>query len=388
MEETMRVRLLTHAPLRAVFAGAAALALTGSPAPAQQVTSQPVSTAGPGCLPPPPSCATPAAPAPGAPPSPFVQPTPAPAEGTLTSDLALGGGLSAAAGAESVALDAAGYIDDAIPQTRFRLRFDAAYNDNRPDRAEFFYGKCGCFKIAGVDPRAPGPPLTESRVDYQELSSYLEYAVGQRFSGFVEIPVRFINPEQNANFTGLGDINFGAKLAMISQQDTVLTFQFRTYVPSGDAFKGLGNDHVSLEPALLLYQRLGDRLALQGEFRDWIPIDGTDFAGNVIRYGVGLDYLVFNRPNFRVILVPELVGWTVLGGKEAAVANAEAGILQVQDASGDTIVNAKFGVRIGFGALEERGLLSSSDLYVGYGRALTGDVWYKDILRVEYRLHF
>ena len=29
-----------------------------------------------------------------------------------------------------------------------------------------------------------------------------------------------------------------------------------------------------------------------------------------------------------------------------------------------------------------------SDVYVGYGRALTGDVWYKDMVRVEYRLHF
>ena len=38
-----------------------------------------------------------------------------------------------------------GYIDDAIVQTRLRLRFDAAYDNNRPDRAEFFYAKCGCF---------------------------------------------------------------------------------------------------------------------------------------------------------------------------------------------------------------------------------------------------
>jgi hypothetical protein len=30
----------------------------------------------------------------------------------------------------------------------------------------------------------------------------------------------------------------------------------------------------------------------------------------------------------------------------------------------------------------------NSSLYVGYGRALTGAVWYKDILRVEYRLMF
>ena len=33
-------------------------------------------------------------------------------------------------------------------------------------------------------------------------------------------------------------------------------------------------------------------------------------------------------------------------------------------------------------------LLSGTDLYVGYGRALTGEVWYKDIFRVELRIPF
>jgi len=28
------------------------------------------------------------------------------------------------------------------------------------------------------------------------------------------------------------------------------------------------------------------------------------------------------------------------------------------------------------------------DFYVGYGRALTGDVWYKNMLRVEVRVRF
>src|SRR5207237_8087536 len=123
----------------------------------------------------------------------------------------------------------------------------------------------------------------------------------------------------------------------------------------------------------------GDRLARGSEFRDWIPIDGSDFAGNVLRYGVGLSYLAVDGCRFRVIPVGEIVGWTVLSGKELADGS-------VKDASGDTIVNAKAGVRLGFGSAEDRGFLSGSDLYVGYGRALTGTVWYKDILRVEYRM--
>jgi hypothetical protein len=114
---------------------------------------------------------------------------------------------------------------------------------------------------------------------------------------------------------------------------------------------------------------------LEGEVRDWIPIGGTDFAGNVIRYGVGLDYRIFDNDNLRIAPVAELVGWTVLSGKEFA--NPPGVIL---DAAGDTIVNAKIGARFWFG--------NHSDIYVGYGRALTGAVWYKDIVRAEYRLAF
>jgi hypothetical protein len=100
---------------------------------------------------------------------------------------------------------------------------------------------------------------------------------------------------------------------------------------------------------------------------------------------VGLTYLAYNRPGFRIMPVSELVGWTVLGGKEFSPLANDG---MPQDATGDTIVNAKLGIRFGFGGLEERGLLSRSDFYVGYARALTGDVWYKDLIRVEYRMRF
>lgn len=282
-----------------------------------------------------------------------------------------------------------GYIDTAIPTTQLRFRFDAGYDNNRPDRAEFFYAKCGCFRIAGLDPRAAGPPLTESRVDFQDISAYLEVATSKRLSFFVETPVRFLNPEQNANTTGYADMNAGFKYAFVADPDRFLTFQFRTYIPSGDADRGLGNDHVSLEPSLLLYQRLGERLHMEAELRDWIPIGGSDFAGNILRYGVGLSYDAIDTGRLRVSPVVELIGWTVLDGRELAVATlTPIEVAAPQDASGDTIVNAKLGVRFRICNENPMGLLSGSDVYVGYGRALTGDVWYKDMLRVEWRLRF
>src|SRR5262249_6594034 len=129
-------------------------------------------------------------------------------------------------------------------------------------------------------------------------------------------------------------------------------------------------------------RKLGCRAALEAELRDFIPLDGTDFAGNVLRYGVGLSYQAIRGPRFHVTPVAELVGWTVLSGKEATAGG------DILDASGDTIVNVKLGARFGLGNLDAPGALNQSDLYIGYGRALTGDVWYKDILRVELRLRF
>src|SRR6266481_6619817 len=127
-----------------------------------------------------PECARPEIPAPSTVPPEAVRPS-VPLAPTVPPE------QFAALGGETVALadrSAVGYIDPAIPMTQFRLRYDAAYRDNRPDRAEFFYPTSGCFKIAGLDPRAPGPPLAETRVDYQDISSYFEYAPTKTFSGF------------------------------------------------------------------------------------------------------------------------------------------------------------------------------------------------------------
>jgi hypothetical protein len=262
-----------------------------------------------------------------------------------------------------------GYIDSAIPGNVLRFRFDAAYGDHHPSRGEFFWAR---------GPGGPGVPLPERNVDYQDLMGYLELLFGEHCSFFAEVPTRFLNPEVNNNTAGLGDVNAGLRWAFVHSEDCVLTAQFRTYAPSGDVHRGLGTGHVSLEPALLLFKPLTDTLTLEGEVRYWLPVGDAGFGGDLIRYGIGLDWRCFENEWCRVTPVIETVGWTFLHGTDAFV--GPDGIPTTRDATGETIVNLKVGMRLGIG--------EHCDIYGGWGRPLTGDRWYQNTWRLELRLVF
>jgi hypothetical protein len=269
----------------------------------------------------------------------------------------------------TVSDSAVGYIDNPIPGSLFRLRFDDSFNNIRATRAEFFYARSA--------PAGPGLPRPEPRVDYQEILPYLEWAFLPQLSGFVELPERFLHPEVNPSSSGLSDMNVGFKYAFLYTPDLVASFQFRTYIPTGNARLGLGNNHVTLEPGLLVYKALPGRLGLIGELRPWIPAGGTDFAGDILRYGLGVQYGLYGSDRVQLTPVVEFVGWTVLDGKVSAVYPSA---VVVTDAAGQTIVNAKVGLRLTW--------KSFGDFYAGYGRPLTGDRWYDNTFRLEFRLFF
>jgi len=395
----------------------------------------PPSTVPPGTTPPgttPPGTTPPGTTPPGTTPgttSPNTTDTTTNANQTADTSPSLGGQGDVATSGGGAGVGA--YLDSAIPRTMFRLRFDAGFDMNRPDRSEFFYVAWRELSFhthairgdgAYFDPKARGPEQLPGKLDYQEISSYMEFALGNRFSAFVEVPYRFVHyrniqedPERadpvngmffpepeggavdrigatNDNPNGISDIVAGFKFAFIADCDRYLTFQFRVFTPTGDAGKGLGTGHVSLEPGILYYQRLNDRLVLEAQFKDWIPIngghsvlDGTEFDGNILIYGVGLGYDVYQSNNLRITPVTEFVGWTVLSGLQSF-----AGVITPPRAtlpnshgveSGETtIINAKLGVRTYFGC--------SQDIYIGWGHALTGERWYRDMARVEYRFRF
>jgi hypothetical protein len=294
-----------------------------------------------------------------------------------------------------------GYVDDAIIGSQIRIRFDAGFKDNAPDRAEFFYPQCGC------SPGGPGPrPGASNDINFQQLYFQAEYAPVGRFSVFTEVPIRWIQPQsfipgtENvangspvpgaspfSNQSGISDARAGFKLAVTASSDHSLTLQFKAYFPSGDGSRGLGTAHYSVEPSLLYYQRLSERWAVESQIGGWIPVNGStnsagaDFAGDIFFYGFGPSYQLVNRDNIKFAPVVELFGWRVLGGLETlGTGNPPPNSVTVADASGTNIVNLKVGARTSFGR--------HNSVYVGFGQAVTHSVWYEHIVRAEYRYSF
>jgi len=333
------------------------------------------------------------------------------------------------------------YLDCAIPITQVRVRYDNAQGGDS-NRGEYLYG----FYPVPTFQQVPAPgggsvaingsalPVLR-RLDYQEVSMYLESAFSRRFSVFAELPFRFINLdtpqinippylEQRAGTIterGLSDINFGFKYAVIANRDRFVTFQLKTYAPSlsqtiqpnptfineNGAQIPLGNSHYSIEPGILSQRRVNDRLTVFSEVRDWISIspseasfdNGTgtfgpfDFVNaNILRIGVGMGYDIMQKPNERrrLTAIGEFAGWTILDGREQiwdSIQGLDSQNNPVEeftnprfvDSTGDTIVNFKYGLRY---------TIDKSLFYVGAGHALTSKDWYDSILRIELTRRF
>src|SRR3954464_7276605 len=293
-----------------------------------------------------------------------------------------------------------GYLEDPVIGSKVRVRFDAGWHDPTPDRAEFFYAKCGCYSDLPpnhplYDPDAPGPrPGAASDVNFQQLYIMGELATSDQLSVFAELPLRWLQPQTfipdtGAGFdnqSGIGDIRAGARFGLTAKPGQAITAQLKVFFPSGDSAKGLGTNHWSIEPAFLVYQELSPTVAVEGQVSVWAPFGGSaglptasenKFPGTVISYGVGPSVALFRTARTRVAPVVELVGWHVMDGFETSPAFGPA--------EADTF-NIKFGGRVSWNATADAN--SAGSIYVGWGHALTAAKWYTDILRIEYRLSF
>jgi hypothetical protein len=285
-----------------------------------------------------------------------------------------------------------GYIDSPIVGSQIRVRFDAGFGDTQPDLAEFFYAQCGCDGGTAAGPK----PGLATDLNFQQLYLRGEYAPKRFVSFLFDVPLRFIQPVSFAPATvsasspgfgnqgGLSDVSAGMKVAAVASTQQSLTFQLIATFPSGDSGKGLGTDHYTVAPSLLYYRKISDQFTLEGEFGDSHPIGGDTpgFAGDVLVYGIGPSYVAYKSEKVQFAPVIELVGWRIFGGEwnNATLLGVVSG-LPLDTADGSNIVNLKIGARTSMG--------KNQSFYVGYGHALTtANIWYKQILRIEYRRSF
>jgi hypothetical protein len=237
------------------------------------------------------------------------------------------------------AANASFFADYARPRTVTRIRYDNLNDMRTPDRAQYF--------IQNVNPTAKGTRSFVPQARFQQVSLYQEVA-GPRGSFFISIPYDQINPNWGPTQAGFGDLNFGVKSLMFDCEMLQVSFQFRTYMPTGAAINNLGTGHISLDPSILASLKLTPTTYLQGQIGNFIPIGfgGTNgiaagakgesptLAGGVLYWFGSINQVLwYCTPNSPLIATLELDGWSFESGGYTAVVGS-GGTPKVVDKGG------------------------------------------------------
>jgi hypothetical protein len=270
--------------------------------------------------------------------------------------------------------DSALFTDGARPMTQMRIRTDFGWRMNDPDKAEFFWAK-----INGKGPRTPaGQPANagERSLDYRAATLYNEGAK-DRIGLFVEVGYLQVIPETFQAHSGFGDMNVGTKTLLLDSELVQGTFQFRTFIPTGNFLNGIGNAHVSLEPSLIMSMKLAASTYMQGQLAYWIPVGGTAGAqGTIFHYHGSLNQLLWCcGKDIQLIGTLEMNGYEIVSG---SFTNINGTVGRAKDV-GDLFAVGP-GVRFTVGPKIDFGL--------GALFSLTGDRFAEELLRGEFRWRF
>jgi hypothetical protein len=274
--------------------------------------------------------------------------------------------------------DSAFFVDGARPVTQMRFRGDFGWDLQFPDRGEYFWAR------ADGNGKGPNAPNT-NRLDYQEGTIYTEAAI-DRFGMFVEIPYLHVSPDSAGTASGLGDINIGTKTLLLDCELLQFTFQFRTYIPSGNFTRGLGTGHASLEPAFLAAIKLSPTTYLQAETAYWFAVGGdSEFEANVFHYALSLNQLLWHCGNdIQLVATFEATGYEFSSGEFTSglvttVNNKVTAIVGHATTFGN-IFNVGPGLRLH--------VCEKIDFGVGTQFAITDDHLAQELVRAEFRVRF
>jgi hypothetical protein len=215
------------------------------------------------------------------------------------------------------AANASFFADYARPRTVTRLRYDNLEDMTRPDRNQFWIQGVSLMKTNPKHPQA----IRNLYARIQQFYVYQEVA-GPNGSFFIEYPYRQINQSWAPTQAGFGNLNFGMKSLMYDCELLQVTFQFRTYTPTGNASLNLGNGLFALDPSILTALKLGPETFFQGQFGNWIPLGGNSkLAGGMFYSLMSLNQVVaYPKPDSPLIATLEMDVWSFEnGGYTAAI---------------------------------------------------------------------
>src|SRR5262249_4680068 len=146
-----------------------------------------------------------------------------------------------------------------------------------------------------------GLPGIPRNIDVHELSAVMEVGT-KKFSVAVTVPYRHLDPNDPlipadlASQSGFVDMSIATKSVLLDCDLLLLTFGFKTWIPTGSPTQGLGVGHVSLEPSLIAALKLTPSTYLQGQLAYWIPIAGDrTYQGNIFHAHASLNQVLW-RP--------------------------------------------------------------------------------------------
>jgi hypothetical protein len=269
--------------------------------------------------------------------------------------------------------DAAFFQDAARPITQMRLRIDQMWDMNSPDRAEFFWARQRTA-LTGSGGRGPNPGnnLPVRGIDVSEIKLLTEAAAGAAGIA-IEMPYRRIEGDFNSN--GFADMTIATKALLLDCQLIQIAFQFKTYVPIGQASKGLGTGHVGLEPGLLWGLRLTSNTYLQAQTSLFIPVGGDQlYEGNIFHYHFSLNQILWHPcGDLQVVGTLEFNGWSILNGDQSDPV--------LGPVSADrNLASAGPGIRVV--------VCDKIDFGIGSAFAFTNQHWADEMIRIDFRWRF
>lgn len=259
-------------------------------------------------------------------------------------------------------------IDSTQPQASFTFRTQAGYNVGFPDRSEYFFAKPG------------RGPAADTGADFQDFRFLLE-AGGGSASLITDIPIRVLDPELNENTTGFGDMSTTAKVVLLNGGDWMMTQVTKTTFNTGNAKKGLGTGHISMEPGMLFRYNSSDLTFWHGELKYNFPIAGDPaHSGQVLKWGVGVSHVIYETDAFAIIPTFEYTNMWFLDGGVTIVDPPLPNT--VVDVDGDGLSYFTEGVRL---VIDSGGDLGLMEVGMSFSQQIGSLGYYDSLIRLDMR---